>query len=153
MIVTRDELKRIVTQAEKEYPNECCGAILIKDSPKDRVFLPCRNIQDEFHAKEPARYPRTARTAYHIAPDDFRAIDDLVAKGYRPLIYHSHIDVGAYFSETDKQQALFNGEPLYPQAIYVVLSVVEGKVAAAAAFAWHPDKRDFVPLDFSVALT
>ena len=29
-------------------------------------------------------------------------------------IYHSHIDAGAYFSETDKRNALVNGEPAYP---------------------------------------
>ncbi len=30
------------------------------------------------------------------------------------VIYHSHIDAGAYFSATDKQNALMNGEPFYP---------------------------------------
>lgn len=149
MSVTAQEFKRIVAQAEGEYPNECCGAVLVKDgSPADRVFLPCGNIQDELHAREPERYPRTARTAYHIGPDDFRAIDERVAKGYRPLIYHSHIDAGAYFSETDKRIALFEGEPLYPNAIYLVVSVLEGKVADANAFAWDPERRDFRPIPF-----
>ena len=38
------------------------------------------------------------------------------------------------------------GEPLYPEAAYVVLSVVSGKVAAAGAFAWNAEVRNFVPV-------
>ena len=59
-------------------------------------------------------------------------------------IYHSHIDAGAYFSATDKRNALINGEPAYPEAVYVVVSVVEGKVVDAQAFVWAPTTRDFV---------
>jgi adenylyltransferase/sulfurtransferase len=149
MIVTREEFQQIVAQAEREYPSECCGAILVKDgSPETRLFLPCRNIQDELHAREPDRYPRTARTAYHIGPDGFRVIDDKVGEGYRPLIYHSHIDAGAYFSDTDKRIALFQGEPLYPNVIYLVVSVMQGKVAEANAFTWNPGRGDFLPIPF-----
>jgi len=152
MIVTPEEFRRIVAHAEAEYPNECCGAVLIKEgSPEARIFHPCRNIQDELHAKEPERYPRTARTAYHIGPDDFRAIDDRVAGGYRPIIYHSHIDAGAYFSETDKRIALLQGEPLYPNAIYLVVSVMQGKVAEAGAFAWDPPRGDFLPVPYQAS--
>ena len=50
-------------------------------------------------------------------------------------IYHSHIDVGAYFSDTDKKNALIDGEPTYPDAVYVVMSVVERRVVAVNAFA------------------
>jgi adenylyltransferase/sulfurtransferase len=149
MIVTPEEFQQIVAQAEREYPNECCGAVLVKDgSPEERVFLLCRNIQDELHEKEPDRYPRTARTAYHVGPDDSRAIDDKVGTGYRPIIYHSHVDAGAYFSETDKRIALFQGEPLYPHAIYLVVSVLQGKAADANAFAWDPEHRDFRSIPF-----
>ena len=42
------------------------------------------------------------------------------------VIYHSHVDAGAYFSETDRRQALVGGEPAYPGAVYVVTSVVRG---------------------------
>ncbi len=58
-------------------------------------------------------------------------------------IYHSHIDTGAYFSATDRQNALIDGEPTYPDAVYVVVSVVEGRADAAGAFAWDADARRF----------
>ncbi len=58
-------------------------------------------------------------------------------------IYHSHIDTGAYFSETDKRNALVDGEPAYPDAVYVVVSVLAGRPAAAGAFAWDPAAARF----------
>ena len=64
-------------------------------------FCPCRNIQDELHARIPQRHPRDARTAYFIDPKDLLAIGRL--RGARatgsPTIYHSHVDAGAYFSD------------------------------------------------------
>jgi adenylyltransferase/sulfurtransferase len=149
MIVTQEEFQRIAAQAEMEYPNECCGAVLVKDSsPEGRVFLAFRNVQDELHAREPDRFPRTARTAFNIGLAEYRVLDDLIGKGYRPIIYHSHIDVGAYFSAMDKQMACPLGEPVYPNAIYLVVSVIQGKVAEANAFSWDPEQRDFPAIQF-----
>jgi proteasome lid subunit RPN8/RPN11 len=120
------------------------------DDQADRVLFPCRNIQNELHAKDPVGHPRDARTAYYIDPRDLLAIGRRESEGYRvATIYHSHIDVGAYFSDTDKKNALIDGEPTYPDAVYVVLSVVEGKVVDANAFAWEPPRRDFVQIPLS----
>ena len=111
----------------------------------DRLLVPCRNIQNELHAKDPVRHPRDARTAYYIDPKDLLAIGRREAEGYRvATIYHSHIDTGAYFSDTDKRNALVDGEPAYPDAVYVVVSVLRGPVADAAAFGGTSAARDFV---------
>jgi proteasome lid subunit RPN8/RPN11 len=94
------------------------------------------------------RYPRDARTAYYIDPKDLLRIGDLERRGYEvAVIYHSHVDAGAYFSETDRRQAVVGGEPAYPGAVYVVTSVIGGKVDAAAAFRWDAARRDFVPME------
>ncbi len=149
MILTVDEFERIRAQAEAEYPAECCGVVLTRaEGPGERLLVPCRNVQDELHAKDPRTHPRNARTAYHIDSKDLLRIARLEGEGYRVrTIYHSHIDAGAYFSETDKAKALIQGEPTYPEASYVVVSIVEGRVAGAAAFAWDPDRRDFAPIE------
>jgi len=122
----------------------------VREAPTpDRLLLPCRNIQDELHGKDPVRHPRDSRTAYFIDPKDLLTIGRREGQGYRvATIYHSHIDTGAYFSATDRQNALIDGEPAYPDAIYVVLSVLERRVVDAAAFAWDPAARDFVATDF-----
>lgn len=146
MIFTPAELAQIKGQAEAEYPAECCGVLLLGGpGPGERLLLPCRNIQDQLHARDPAAHPRDSRTAYFIDPKDLLAIGRREGEGYRvAVIYHSHIDAGAYFSATDKRNALIDGEPSYPDAVYVVLSVLEGRVADAQAFAWDAAARDFV---------
>ena len=144
-MLTPADWKRIHEQAEAEYPAECCGVLLLRgEDGAERLLLPCRNVQDDLHAKDPARHPRTSRTAYFIDPKDLLTIGRREAEGYRvAVIYHSHVEAGAYFSPTDKQNALINGDPAYPGATYVVVSVVGGKVVDSRAFAWQAAAHDF----------
>ncbi|MBI2526708.1 MAG: Mov34/MPN/PAD-1 family protein [Candidatus Rokubacteria bacterium] len=155
VILTGEEIARVQEQAIAEYPAECCGVVLVRLSlPEERLLLPCRNIQNELNTKDPARYPRDARTAYYIDPRDLLTIGRREAEGYRvATIYHSHIDTGAYFSDTDKRNALINGEPTYPEAVYVVLSIIERRLAGASAFTWEPARRDFVPTALTLPVT
>ena len=135
-ILTPAERDGIRSQAVEEYPFESCGVILTRGA--ERRLLGCRNAQNELHARDPQRYPRDARTAYYIDPKDLLRIGDLEREGFAvAVIYHSHVDAGAYFSETDRRQALVGGEPAYPAAIYVVTSVMAGRVEAMAAFRWN----------------
>jgi [CysO sulfur-carrier protein]-S-L-cysteine hydrolase len=143
MIITADELAALRAQAVEEYPAESCGVILRHDH--ERRLLRCRNIQNDLHAKDPERHPRDARTAYYIDPADLLRIGRLEGDGFGvAVIYHSHVDAGAYFSETDKRNALVGDEPAYPDAIYLVTSVMNGRVEATAAFRWDASRRDFV---------
>lgn len=148
MIVTAHEFAQIREQAEAEYPHECCGVILVKvGAGSERKLFTCRNMQNELHARDSLRHSRDARTAYSIASEDLLKIGRLESDGFSiRTIYHSHIDAGAYFSETDKRQAAPGGEPLYPDTAYLVVSVVEGKLAAARAFSWDPARQDFLPV-------
>jgi [CysO sulfur-carrier protein]-S-L-cysteine hydrolase len=146
MVLTAAEREAIRAQAVEEYPFESCGVVLVRG--EERRLLRCRNAQNELHGRDPARYPRDARTAYYIDPKDLLRIGDLERQGFGvAVIYHSHIDAGAYFSETDRRQAVVAGEPAYPDAVYVVTSVVRGEVEAMAAFRWEPARRDFVAME------
>lgn len=146
VIVSEAELAAIHGQAVEEYPFEACGVILTRDG--ERRLLRCRNAQNELHGRDPQRYPRDARTAYYIDPKDLLRIGELERQGFAVgVIYHSHVDAGAYFSETDRRQALVGGQPAYPGATYVVTSVVEGRVQATAAFRWDEARRDFVAVE------
>lgn len=147
MILTGAELVAVRRQAETEYPAECCGVVLIRADAAagERRLRPCRNIQDELRAKDPARFPRAARTAYYMAHEDLIEISRQEAQGWAVhVIYHSHVDVGAYFSETDRRNALVDGQPAYPGAVYVVVGVAAGRAGEARAFRWDADRRDFV---------
>jgi len=148
MVLTPAEQEAIHAQAVEEYPFESCGVILARGS--ERRLLRCRNAQNELHARDPVRYTRDARTAYYIDPKDLLRIGELERQGFDvAVIYHSHVDAGAYFSETDRRQAVVGGEPAYPGAVYVVTSVVRGAVDAVAAFRWDVARRDFVPMELS----
>ncbi len=148
MILAADEVEAVTRQAVEEYPREACGVVLVRGA--ERRLLRCRNDQDALHARDPRRHPRDARTAYHIADADRLTMVRLEQEGFTPaVIYHSHVEAGAYFSETDKRQALMNGEPIYPEATYVVVSVVGGRVEALNGFRWDPGAQDFRPVEVS----
>ncbi len=146
MILTPAELGAIARQAVAEYPYECCGVVLVRGG--ERRVVPCRNIQNQLHAKDPARYPRDARTAYFMDSKDALTWNRLLAEGFElAVIYHSHPNAGSYFSDTDTAQALMDGEPAYPDVTYVVVSVVGDRVPSAAAYRWQAGARRFVRAD------
>jgi adenylyltransferase/sulfurtransferase len=153
-IVTAEEASRIGLQALEEYPNECCGVIMVRGG--ERSFLRFRNVQDDLHRRDPERHPRTARTAYHIGKPDLDRMVEHEEQGFRlAVIYHSHPDAGAYFSETDKRVAMLGRdpsehEPLYPSVVYVVVSVRAGQVDDMGGFRWDGAARDFVAVDLGI---
>jgi len=151
-VLTPAELAAIRQHAEAEYPAECCGLLLVHPStPPERKLLPCRNIQDELHARDPERFPRTSRTAYYIGHEDLLAISREQSAGWEvAVIYHSHVDAGAYFSETDRRNALVDGQPAYPGAIYVVVEVRERRAEDTRAFRWDDPRRDFTEVVLTV---
>jgi proteasome lid subunit RPN8/RPN11 len=146
-LLTAAELEAIQRHARADYPAECCGVVLVRpgvSGPDERRLLACRNIQDELHARDPARFPRTARTAYYIAHADLLEIGRREGDGFEVrVIYHSHVDAGAYFSDTDRRNAMVDGVPAYPQATYVVVAVSAGHVVEMRAHRFDPESQDF----------
>src|SRR5207244_1878269 len=77
----------------------------------ERRHMPFRNVQDQMHARDPITFSRTARNAYYMDPIDALKLNRLADEGFAfAVIYHSHPNAGAYFSETDRGQALIRGE-------------------------------------------
>jgi glutamate-1-semialdehyde 2,1-aminomutase len=146
MLMTPAEVAAIKQQAVAEYPNECCGVILTRGA--ERRIVACRNVQDQMHARDPVTFPRTARNAYYMDPIDALRLNRLVDEGFDfAVIYHSHPNAGAYFSETDRAQALIRGEPAYPGAAYVVVSVIGREVKSVAAFRFNQASGAFERVD------
>jgi [CysO sulfur-carrier protein]-S-L-cysteine hydrolase len=144
---------RIVAQAEREFPFECCGFIIGTDAAfADADWVeevhPITNIQNRMHAEDPVAFARDARTAFLMEPREHLAVMNEIDRRRLSLraVYHSHPDHDAYFSATDRAQACsFDpGEPDYPDTVYIVISVRGAKFARAAAFRWDPASKDFV---------
>ncbi len=143
-------LDAIYRHALSEYPSECCGIVIGKKEIPDHfeMVFPCRNLQDEMHAKSPSDFPRTSKNAYFIDPNDLLRIQKMSRERGMELkiIYHSHTDAGAYFSEEDKRQALDQGEPVYPGVRYLVVDVTEREVRGVKLFEWNNAKKCFVEI-------
>jgi proteasome lid subunit RPN8/RPN11 len=139
----------ICRHAQDTFPDECCG-VIFGGGTGDRVQR-LSNIQNRLHALDPQTYPRTAAIAYAIDPKELEtAIDEAERDGGRlKAFYHSHPNHDAYFSDEDKAFATPFGEPTFPGAAQIVISIYDGVVMATRVFVWSPDATDFlaVPLD------
>ena len=154
MRISRENHDEMTAAAEAEYPEECCG--LLFRGPAGSEVVPMPNIQNKLHEENPEEHGRDARTAYNMDPmEKERIIERKEAEGM-PLaaIYHSHPDEKSYFSETDSAAAAVFGEPRepnYPGVVYLVYSVIAGKVADLKAFDWSEDETQYAELALEIA--
>ena len=143
----KEQLEEIHRHAEEEYPYECCGIVVGNpDHNNDNVVHRCENIQNKLHEKDPETFTRDARTAYNISALELqRLLSEASSKGrVFKVLYHSHPEHDAYFSEEDTRMALFDGEtPIYPGTQYLVVSVYSEKVRDQALFDWNPETKTF----------
>ncbi len=144
-----ETLSEIYNHATSEFPHECCGAIL-SDGTQE-VVRRFRNIQNELHQKDPDTYPRDARTAYVIHSADLFAMNKETETTNRQIkvLYHSHPNHEAYFSEKDKADALIWDRPTYPGATYLVISVYDAEIRDVRAFAYDEEAGDFIDVPFA----
>jgi proteasome lid subunit RPN8/RPN11 len=153
-------LDRVDDEARAAYgrDEESCGFLL---GPKDEPLrvdgiLPMENRANKLHALDPEAYPRTGRMYFDIDGLQFAKKVRAQAALGEPVkvLYHSHLDVGAYFSATDAAAATMGGdEPPYDLA-YLVTSV-RGQDGAPVIddrrlFVWDAATRSFVEASFVV---
>ncbi len=137
--LTRHDLEPLLADMSEwamlGYPDEACGLVVEKDGVLS--VMRCKNLQNELHAKDPARFTRTAATAYNMDPMVFYDVED--QGGVVRAIFHSHPDRGAYFSPEDTLSALGgepDGEPILPDVAYVVISARAEGVDDWKLFHW-----------------
>jgi [CysO sulfur-carrier protein]-S-L-cysteine hydrolase len=147
---TDEEARRAATERDEES----CGFLVGPSSDPLLVdaIVPMENRANKLHRLDPETYPRTGRMYFDIDPLKFeRAVREGEAAG-RPVkvLYHSHLDVGAYFSDTDAQAATAGGnEPTYDLA-YLVTSVRAGVVDDRKLFVWDAATKRFVEAPLTV---
>jgi [CysO sulfur-carrier protein]-S-L-cysteine hydrolase len=145
-----EEARRAATERDEES----CGFLIgpASDALLADTIVPMENRANKLHRLDPETYPRTGRMYFDIDPLKFeRAVREGEASG-RPVkvLYHSHLDVGAYFSDTDAQAATAGGsEPTYDLA-YLVTSVRAGVVDDRKLFVWDAETKRFVETGLTV---
>ena len=124
MISIPDEIKReILTHAEEEYPDECCGILFGTDGPDIRSYVRMRN---ECVNDEKCR---------------FFSIDPLKLYGYEKEYRVKGLEVlGFVHSHPDKKAVLSEGDERYmiPGMLYLIAGVKEGKCSEIRI--WRKDQ-------------
>lgn len=147
MNLSRNIIDGMFGHAIEAYPDECCG--IITGDRNDQFIHRCNNVQNRLHAEDPLSYPRDARTAYVIDRSEFDSIISASREKNQMIIalYHSHTDHEAYFSVTDTEAQTVLGEPEFPGAVHIVISVMGGRVHDIRGYRWEQDRKEFVQVE------
>lgn len=134
MLVLAKHLEQeIRDHGARDYPNECCGAMLGLDGDiagrEVRELFPLINRRDD-----------SPRNRFSITPDDFRAAERAAADRGLDLLgwYHSHPDHPARPSEFDRDHA-------WPWYSYVIVSVHAGVPKDLTSWQLEDDRAKFQP--------
>ncbi len=114
--LSHDQAAALITHANEESPNECCGLLAGRHGRVERIYRGT-NIEHS---------PYT----YVMDPQDqLAAFKDMEASGLDLMaIYHSHTHTAAYPSRTDVARAY------YPDALYVIVSLAAPDTPAIRAY-------------------
>ncbi|HJL17283.1 MAG TPA: Mov34/MPN/PAD-1 family protein [Sandaracinaceae bacterium LLY-WYZ-13_1] len=144
--IRRDVLEAIEAHALECYPSESCGFVAgpTDDAPLLDEATRETNEADKYHRLDPETFPRTSRTYFKI--NELRAARAFEAgeKAGRPIkvIYHSHCDAGAYFSDEDAATFAADGQLMWPCA-FLVVSVEDGRVRDRKLWVHRPGTDGF----------
>ncbi|MDP6667227.1 MAG: Mov34/MPN/PAD-1 family protein [Dehalococcoidia bacterium] len=145
--VPRSALEEIFRHARETFPNECCGWLT---GEKDSNLA--GGVRRAVNAYDPETHPtardRTAQTAFVISDSDLLDLVNTLESDVRPrIIYHSHPNGRAYFSETDRSNARdpWGEGPAYPVQ-QIVVGIDAERVVEARQFAWDDEAGDFIEI-------
>ena len=126
MKISRALLDQIHRHLESGYPNEACGVMLGKGGVSTEIVSADNQRTD------------SARNRYLIDPLSYMKIEkDADRRKIQVLgIYHSHPDVAARPSETDRQAG-------FPNLSYLIVSVADGKAVESRSWRLRDDYSQF----------
>jgi proteasome lid subunit RPN8/RPN11 len=146
LVISRELMSELEAHALSTYPSECCGFVSGPASEPALLDASQRedNEADKYHRLDPETFPRTSRTYFKI--NELRAAKafDAGDKSGRPIkvIYHSHCDAGAYFSQEDAATFASDAQLMWPCA-FIVVSVQQGQIAERKLWVHVPGTNDF----------
>ena len=154
--ITESAMTEIERAAREAYgrDEEACGYL---SGPAADPLLADRatvleNLANKYHRVDPEAHPRTGREYFKINALVFeRALaQGRESKNPVKVFFHSHLDVGAYFSTEDAASMTMGGgdAPTYELA-YLVTAIDRGEVTAHRLFVWDGARRSFVEAPFA----
>jgi proteasome lid subunit RPN8/RPN11 len=133
----------IYAHARASFPDECCGYLVgPRDAASVDAVVACHNAQRE--GDHPTHPERDADAGFVIAGAELLAFARSFDGDHPALVvYHSHTNGNAYFSQVDRGVAAGPAGPHYPVQ-HLVVGVTAAGVTEAAQFAWSDELRGFV---------
>jgi cysteine synthase B len=124
--IPEEVLAAIRDHAERTYPEECCGALIGRESGQVIEALALSNAMDHRNRR------------FLIGPDAYKAAEARAAETDLTLVgfYHSHPDHPAVPSTFDLDHA-------WPNLCYLIVSVREGRAGDARAWRLRDDRSAF----------
>jgi len=153
LAIDRAVLEGIQAHALETYPSECCGFASGPASETSTVNAAVREVNeaDKYHKLDPITFPRTSTTYFKI--NELRAAKafNQGEKTGQPIkvIYHSHCDAGAYFSQEDAATFASDNLLMWPCA-FIVVSVVKGQVVDTKLHVHVPGTNGFAESSLTV---
>lgn len=134
-------LRRIAEACEADPARETCGFVVQRGGALEVVKV--QNVADRYHELDPAAFPRTSRDSYLMDPRALLCVQEDAPDGAEVVaVWHSHVEVGAYFSAKDRADAVVDGIQLVPGADYLVFSVQGGRAVEGKCF--RHEAGDFI---------
>ncbi len=130
-------VKQFTTQAEKEYPHECCGFILGKftaNGTKAIEYIPANNTKGENRERRFLIDPLTYQDAEDRADELGLSVISIV---------HSHPDHPDQPSEFDRDHA-------WPGFSYIIVSVQNGNAVSYKSWQLVEDRTQFNEEDINI---
>jgi proteasome lid subunit RPN8/RPN11 len=123
-------IEKIHEHGARDYPNECCGALLGRDEGADRTVLglvPLANQRSD-----------SPRDRFSITSDDVRLAEKEASATGWELIgwYHSHPDSPARPSEFDREHA-------WPWYSYIIFQVEKGEPREMRSWRLDEDRAKY----------
>jgi proteasome lid subunit RPN8/RPN11 len=133
---------QIEDHARSAFPAECCGYLVgPRDAAAVDTAIACRNAQAD--GDHPTVPERGVETGFVIAGAELLAFARTFDSS-RParIVYHSHTNGRAYFSDVDRDVARGAGYPVQ----HLVVGVTPSGVTGSAQFAWCETTAEFVEI-------
>lgn len=123
-----DAREVIRKDAEKAFPEECCGFVYGKEEEDQRIINQAIPVVNSKAGDKKRRF--------EIAPADYLKAERFADENGLSLlgVYHSHPQHPAYPSEHDRAQAL-------PWFSYLIISVIDGKSSELNSFQLDPEHQ------------
>ncbi len=134
-----DVRAEIYAHALAAFPAECCGYLTGSGKDCVDVMVACRNAQlDGDHPIAPSRGSDTGFVIAGVELLQFARSFDTSHPAR--IVYHSHTNGRAYFSEVDQRMA---AGPVYAVQ-HVVIGVSAGGITEGAQFAWSVMAGEYI---------